>query len=235
MWSDAWQRELKSTNRNSRSWKTGGSEPPPSARPHGGKLSDILNAVATDQSRDRVSIADLFEVLSDRAFGALMLIFAAPNVLPLPLGTSAVLGAPLIFLAAQITLSQHRPWLPKLMAQRSMSRTKFAAIIRRVTPWLVKAEKLLKPRLSFLTRPPFEQGIGLICLLLAIILFLPIPFGNNLPGLAICLFAFALLERDGLAAVVGVVVAILSAIIVWGVLYALIKSAIFVIRNALAL
>jgi hypothetical protein len=231
MWSDAWQRELKSTNRNSRSWKTGGSEPPPSARPHGGKLSDILNAVATDQSRDRVSIADLFEVLSDRAFGALMLIFAAPNVLPLPLGTSAVLGAPLIFLAAQITLSQHRPWLPKLMAQRSMSR----AIIRRATPWLVKAEKLLKPRLSFLTRPPFEQGIGLICLLLAIILFLPIPFGNNLPGLAICLFAFALLERDGLAAVVGVVVAILSAIIVWGVLYALLKSAIFVIRNALAL
>jgi len=39
------------------------------------------------------------------------------------------------------------------MAQRSMSRTKFAAIIRRATPWLVKAEKLLKLRLSFLTRP----------------------------------------------------------------------------------
>jgi hypothetical protein len=73
-----------------------------------------------------------------------------------------------------------------------------------------------------------------MCVLLAIILFLPIPFGNNLPALAICLFALALLERDGLAAVVGVVVAILSAIIVWGVLYALIKSAIFVIRNSLA-
>lgn len=107
-------------------------------------------------------------------------------------------------------------------------------MIGKATPWLAKAEKLLKPRLSFLTRPPFEQGIGLICLLLPIILFLPIPFGNNLPALAICLFALALLERDGLAAVVGVVVAILSAIIVWGVLYALIKSAIFVIRNALA-
>jgi hypothetical protein len=95
--------------------------------------------------------------------------------------------------------------------------------------------KLLKPRLSFLTRRPFEQCIGLICLLLAVILFLPIPFGNNLPALAICLFAFALLERDGLAAMIGVVVAILSAIIVCGVLYALLKSAIFVITNALAL
>jgi hypothetical protein len=202
--------------------------------PRGRKLSDILNAVAADQSRDRISIADLFEVMSDRAFGALMLIFAAPNVLPLPLGTSAVLGAPLLFLATQITLSQRHPWLPKLMAQRSMSRTKFAAIIRKATPWLVKTEKLLKPRLSFLTSP-FEQVIGLICLLLAIILFLPIPLGNNLPSLAICLFALALLERDGLAALVGVVVAILSAVIVWGVLYALLKSAIFLIRNAFAL
>lgn len=164
-----------------------------------------------------------------------MLIFAAPNVLPLPLGTSAVLGAPLVFLAVQLALNQARPWLPKLMTQRSMSRIKFAAVNRRATPWLVKAEKLLKPRLSFLTRRPFEQCIGLICLLLAVILFLPIPFGNNLPALAICLFAFALLERDGLAAMIGVVVAILSAIIVCGVLYALLKSAIFVITNALAL
>jgi hypothetical protein len=203
--------------------------------PRGAKLSDILNAVAADQSRDRISITDLFKMMRDRAFGALMLMFAAPNVLPLPLGTSAILGAPLVFLAAQITLSQHRPWLPKLMAQRSVSRTKFAAIINKATPWLVRAERLLRPRLSFLTRPPFEQVIGLVCLSLAIILFLPIPFGNNLPALAICLFALALLERDGLAALVGIVVAILSIVIAWGVVYTLLKSAMFLIRNALAL
>jgi hypothetical protein len=106
------------------------------ARLRGRKLSDILNTVAADQSRERISIADLFEVLSDRAFGALMLILATPNVLPLPLGTSAVLGAPLVFLATQIAITQHRPWLPKLMAQRSMSRTKLAAIINKAAPWL---------------------------------------------------------------------------------------------------
>ncbi|MGH6735924.1 MAG: exopolysaccharide biosynthesis protein [Methyloceanibacter sp.] len=205
------------------------------ARPHGGKLSDILNAVAADQSRQRVSIADLFEVMRDRAFGALMLIFAAPNVLPLPPGTSTVLGAPLIFLAAQLALGRPRPWLPKLMAARSMSREDFAITIGRVTPWLVSAERLLKPRLSFLTRPPFEQVIGVICLVLAIILFLPIPLGNMPPALAICLFALAILERDGLAALSGALVAVLSVAIVWGVLYTLIKSAIFVIGGALSL
>jgi hypothetical protein len=208
---------------------------PAKARPRGGKLSDILNAVAADQARDRVSVADLFEVMRDRAFGALMLIFAAPNVLPLPPGTSTVLGAPLIFLAAQLSFAWPAPWLPKLMASRSMSRADFAATVGRASPWLAKAERLLKPRLSFLTRPPFEQAIGVVCLILAIMLFLPIPFGNMPPALAICLFSLAILERDGIAAILGTVVAVASIAIVWTVLSTLIKSAIFILSNALAL
>jgi hypothetical protein len=200
---------------------------------HGGKLSVILNAVAADQTRQRISIADLFDVMKDRAFGALVLIFAAPNVLPLPPGTSTVLGAPIIYLAAQLALGRPRPWLPKLMTKRSMSREDFAAIIGKVTPWLGSMEKLLKPRLGFLTRAPFEQAIGVICLVLAIILFLPIPFGNMPPAFAICLFALAILERDGFAAIMGVVMATVSIAIVWGVIYALIKAAIFVIGHSL--
>jgi len=59
------------------------------ARPHGGRLSEILAAIAADTSRARISIADLFSVLSHRAFGALMLIFAAPNIFPTPPGFSS--------------------------------------------------------------------------------------------------------------------------------------------------
>ena len=205
------------------------------ARPRGGRLSDILSALAADQTRERISIADLFEVMRDRAFGALMLIFAAPNVLPLPPGASSVLGAPLIFIAAQLALARPGPWLPKFMAERSMAQPIFAATVGKVSPWLAKTEKLLRPRLSFLTRPPFEQLIGVMCLILAIILFLPIPFGNMPPALAICLFSLAILERDGIAAILGWIVAIASIAIVWTVLYALIKSAIFILSNALVI
>jgi len=205
------------------------------ARPHGGRLSDILRAVAADQTRERVSVADLFEVMSHRAFGALMLIFAAPNVLPTPPGFSTLLAAPLIFLATQLALSRPAPWLPKFIASRSMPRADFAVIIGKASPWLERAEKLLKPRLSFLTRPPFEQAIAVVCLLLALILFLPIPLGNMLPALAICLFSLAILERDGIAAILGALVALASTAIVWTVLYAVIKSTIFILSNALAL
>jgi hypothetical protein len=205
------------------------------ARPHGGRLSDILRAVAADQNRDRVSVADLFDILSHRAFGALMLIFAAPNVLPTPPGFSSLLAAPLIVLAAQLALSRPAPWLPKLIASRSMPHADFAAIVDKASPWLVRAEKLLMPRLSFLTRPPFEQAIAGICLLLAVILFLPIPLGNMMPALAICLFSLGILERDGLAALIATLVAAASVVVAWGVLYALLKASIFIIRNALAI
>lgn len=202
-------------------------------RPHGGRLSDILTEIAADETRERVSIGHLAEVMSYRAYGALMLIFALPNVLPTPPGFSTVLGAPLIFLAAQFLLRRRTPWLPELIASRSMSRGDFASVVARAAPWLARAERLLRPRLAFLTRPPCEQIIGFICLALAIILFLPIPLGNMLPALAICLFSLAILERDGVAVLLGLATTAVAIALVWGVLFVLIKSALYVLSNAL--
>ena len=55
------------------------------------------------------------------------------------------------------------------------------------------------------------------------------------PALAICLFSLAILEWDGIAAILGWIASIASIALVWTVLYALIESAIFILRNALAM
>ncbi|MFV3077356.1 exopolysaccharide biosynthesis protein [Niveispirillum fermenti] len=195
------------------------------------RLSDILRAIAGDESRERIAIKDLLAIMKDRALGALLFIFALPNVLPTPPGTSAVLGAPLIFLAAQLALGRS-PWLPRVIADRSIARADFAALVTRTAPWLAKAERLLRPRLGVLSRPPAEYLVGLFCFLLAVILFLPIPLGNMMPALAICLFSLGILERDGVWILAGLLAAILSVGLVWGVLYALIKSALFIMAHA---
>lgn len=205
-----------------------------SSRPTAGParpLSEVLAGIAADGSRERVSIADLLSALHDRALAALLLIFALPNVLPMPPGTSAFLGAPLLFLAAQLALGR-RPWLPRVIAERSMPRSHFASLIERAVPWLSRAERLLRPRWVALCRPPAEYGVGLLCLLLSLIVFLPIPLGNMLPALAICLLALGILERDGLWVLAGLVTATGAVALVWGVLYALVRSALFVIGNA---
>lgn len=66
----------------------------------------------------------------------------------------------------------------------------------------------------------------MICLLLSVILFLPIPMGNMPPAIGICLFALAILERDGIWALAGLGATAASIIIVWGVLFALFRSAV---------
>lgn len=193
------------------------------ARRHGGRLSEILTSIAGDESLDRVSVADIFRAMGDRAFGALILIFALPNIVPTPPGTSALTGAPLVFLSAQLMLGQS-PWLPKVIANRSMTRTDFASIVSRISPWLARGERMLRPRLSFLVYPPAEYLTGLLCLILSIILILPIPLGNILPAIAICLFSFGILERDGFCVLLGTVMFALSVTVVAGVLVALIKG-----------
>lgn len=193
----------------------------------------ILAEIAGDTTRDRVSVGDLLRTMHGRAIAALMLIFAFPNVLPSPPGTSAVLGLPLVYLTSQMMLGR-LPWLPALIANRSMAREDFGALVARIGPMLARAERLLKPRLPFLVNSGTERVIGGICLLLAIILLLPIPLGNMLPALAICIFALGVLERDGVWIMAGLVVAVLSVALVAGVVYALAKAAVFVALNALS-
>ena len=200
-------------------------------RPQGRKLSELLRGIAEDQSRDRISVADLLVAMRERALGALLFIFALPNVLPTPPGTSLILGVPLIFLAAQLALGWP-PWLPGMIGSRSLARRDFTAVTSRVSPWLARAEQLLRPRLGAFSSPPSERLVGAICLLLAVILLLPIPLGNMLPALAICLLALGILERDGVWVLAGLAMAIASVALVWGVVYALIKTAIFILANA---
>jgi hypothetical protein len=84
-------------------------------------LSVVLRILSSDLTRERISVGDLLAALGDRALAALMFVFAIPNVLPAPPGTSAILGIPLLFLAAQITFGR-RPWLPVIISQRSIPR-----------------------------------------------------------------------------------------------------------------
>lgn len=183
-------------------------------------LSALLRMLASDRRRERISLQELLEALGERALAALILVFALPNVLPTPPGTSAVLGVPLVFLTAQLALGR-KPWLPAIISNRSLALHDFQALVRRVAPWLQRAERLLRPRLAWLSVPPMENLVGLLCFVLALILALPIPLGNIPPALAICFMALGILEQDGGSIFLGVITGVVAITIVSGVLFAL--------------
>jgi hypothetical protein len=72
-------------------------------------------------------------------------------------------------------------------------------------------------------------------LLLALVLFLPIPLGNLLPGLAIALIGLGLLEKDGAPILLGMLTGIIGILVVAGVLYGLAGATVFVLHGAFGL
>ncbi|HQU67965.1 MAG TPA: exopolysaccharide biosynthesis protein [Albidovulum sp.] len=194
-------------------------------------LSEVLTTIAGDESRDYIAVGDLLKLLGGRGRAALILLFALPNVLPTPPGTSGILGLPLLYLSFQMMLGRV-PWLPRFIGERSMSRYSFGQLVDRISALLSRAERLLKPRWSVFVGYGPERVLGAVCLVLAAVLVLPIPLGNMLPAFAICLIALGVLERDGVWVLSGVVIGGVSLVIVAGVVYALVKSAVFVLMNA---
>jgi hypothetical protein len=196
------------------------------------RLSDILTEIANDPSRDTITIADVRDAMGDRAFGALMFVFGAPNALPVNApGVSVVLGIPLLFLALQLMIGLDVPWLPRVLVRRTVTRARFARVMQHVVPWVQRAEKLSRPRWPLLATGFAERLIGLWCAFLSVVLIMPVPFGNTGPGIAICILAFALLERDGKATATGFAVSVAALILAWGVILAIVKAVSLIVRH----
>ena len=200
-------------------------------KPRYERLSLVLTRIAREAQGDRITLGDLLAALQVRAFGAMLLVFAFPNMLPSPPGLAAVLGLPLVVLSALMATGRD-PWLPDFIARRGIATATFRTMVDRATPWIQRAERLLRHRLQYLTSGLGQRAIGALCLLLALVLMLPVPFGNLMPALAISVLSLGLLERDGAWVMGGVVVAAGAFLWVGALAYALVKSALFLLLNA---
>lgn len=174
-------------------------------------FSEVLTRLASDWDQPRISVAELISALGDRGLVGLLLILALGNVIPNPPGTSAVLGLPMLYLSWQM-MRGAMPWLPQFLAARSFDIEHFRAIVSRAMPYLNRVERLLRPRLPAFSRPPAMRILGSVCLLLSVVLVLPIPLGNLLPGLAVAIITLGALERDGLWIAGGVIFGIAATV-----------------------
>lgn len=178
-------------------------------------ISELLLTLVRHAPGERISLGELVEGLGDRAFGLAMLVLALPMALPLSAipGVSTVFGVPLCIIATQLALGWPRPRLPQSIATRSFARAELGRMIDRALPWLRRIERAVHPRWPWATGPAAERAIGLVCLVLAVVMALPIPGGNQPPGIAISLFAVAVLERDGLFVLLGAVATVAAAVV----------------------
>lgn len=188
------------------------------------RLSDTIEILSSGCAGDSISFDDLTSTLGDKCFAGMLFLLAAPNILPMPPGVSGATGVALALLSAQLVIGLRRPWFPGFMLRREVSTEKFAAIGTRLEPLTRRAEALITRRLDVLTGLVGRRLIGLMCVFLAVVLALPIPFGNVVPAAAIALFALGLLARDGAAVLAGVAATIGTGAVLAGLSYGAVEA-----------
>jgi hypothetical protein len=165
-----------------------------------------------------LSLGEMLDrIESDDGPGPVLLVLTLPILLPLPPGVSMVLALPLLLVAPQIVIGRREVWLPRWLSHRTVKREPLIKLIKRVLPPLERVEKVVRPRLRFLTGRIGASVVGVACTILALVLVLPIPFANLVPALALGAFSIGLTRKDGLFVLAGYgLIAVAAGVIVLG-------------------
>ncbi len=177
------------------------------------RLSDELGKVISAFGEGPVCLRDIVNVLQTRGYFLLLLLLALPFCTPLPLpGVSTPFGVVICLIGFRLSLRQE-PYLPKRWLDRVLPQRFFPKVLAASRRVVLALEYLVKPRMTFLIDNKAMHHLGGFLILFSGVLLLlpiPVPFTNIFPAITIVLIAAAMLERDGLALVGGIVCFLLT-------------------------
>jgi hypothetical protein len=171
------------------------------------KLSAQLGELTALFSHDAVTLQDVVKQLGANASGWLVLLMALPFCAPVTIpGLSTPFGLAVAVITVRFALGMP-PWLPQRLLRMKLPPHFFKAVTKGTERFVAWFEKRLHPRWEWLTKTDARRRLHCwsICLS-ALFLALPIggiPFTNTLPGIAVFLTMIGIMERDGLAIVIG--------------------------------
>ena len=155
---------------------------------------------------ERVSMQAMAHAHGPEAHGTLLLLMAAPCLLPVP-GVGTVLGLGLAALALAMWQGQSAASLPRRVAEIELSRHWAQRVLGLLASSYAVAGRYARARLCHLAMAGRRSWTAVATGLMALIIALPIPFGNLLPALALMLIGLGLVFRDGVVAVLGLAMA----------------------------
>lgn len=178
-------------------------------------IANLRKAGDADQP---VTIECMLQATGERSVGALLLV---PGLLVLsPLsgipGLPSVFAVMVVLIAGQLLIGRRHFWLPQWLLQRTASRSKYdraLAFLRRPAAFV---DRLLRPRLKFLTRGLAVRANALLCILIAATMppLEIIPFGNTTAGAALSILGVGMMARDGLMVLVAILFFLLLVFLV---------------------
>jgi hypothetical protein len=171
----------------------------PAQDPGTAPLSHVILALPDGQD---VEFGRLLEVFGTRAHGTALFLLSVPDAVPVPVpSVGAILGVPLALISLHLAVFGDEGGLPRRFAALRFPARSVGFMKRYVAPTIARAERVTRPRLSAIAGQ--KRLVGIVCVVLSLVLLLPIPFMNTPPSLCLALFAWGMIQRDGLFVAAG--------------------------------
>ena len=164
-----------------------------------------LRAAAAARRDQPLSLQQLFRLHGRAGPGGLLVVLSVPCLLPVP-------GAG-VFMSMGMAMVAWMIWrhYPRLVMPRKVGRFQLSPPMARralnILAWLYeKASHVMRTRQRWWLQPAHRLWLAPFVAVMALIIFLPIPFGNVVPAVALLLIGLGLVFEDGLAMLTGVLV-----------------------------
>ena len=170
-------------------------------------MLDEIEERARESDGDPFTLGDIIEAVGRRSYGPLLLVIGLFAISPATIvpGMTWLAAAITLIVAGQMLFGMKRPWLPRKALRARLPREGSIEALDKVRPWAKRIDGVLKPRLAFLSQPPFVNLVALFVIAAALVTF-PlslVPLAPLAPGIAVVFFGLGMVARDGLWLLLG--------------------------------
>lgn len=178
------------------------------------RTSEVLRGILSKNPGVKTfTVERILDAIGPDRVEASLVMFSIPSIMPVP-GTDQLSPLPTAAIAGQFMIGRTHIRLPQFVLRRTVSRRSLAVAIHAMLPLVEAAEKVVRPRWSWVTHPLARRAIGLLVFLLAASIAYPLSGFGALHASSIAAVALGMAEQDGLAVMIGLVAGALSLAIV---------------------
>ena len=182
-------------------------------------LSERLTQFVEELDGKDCTLGELSTAFGEKGFGMLLLLLAFPAALPIPApGYATPFGIMMIVLGSQMLRGYKTPQLPEKMKARTLSYSMLDFSLKNGAVLFRFVEFFVRPRLEGQVTKMYRM-MGLIIIIMAAFMSLPIPLTNTAPSFVIFVMAASLLEKDGLSLLAGILLTPIALMIGGGAIY----------------
>ena len=159
-------------------------------------LADQLQELLEGHRKEGVRVEALVKAIGERGFGLPLILASLPLLIPMPPGTSFLLGMAILAVSLQVLMGRDAVWLPQRCMAWRLSPKAIEFLISRALPLLRRVERWGNRPASGGVSARRLRWVSCAAAAMGLVMATPIPFLNTAPALVTLALGVGLVKED---------------------------------------